>query len=350
MAGLVPDWTFVAGFATLGMVRVSQYLAIVWKYNRALAQRHEVVREGVFVRAFGKGGVWVLLLYVGVCLAYGFGLRGIMALNQVETTEFLRQALLWIAGVGLAVNFTSTITHYYYDGFIWKIRHKENRRNLALQDDGESAGDAASGETVSWWDSRRVSPAAKTLLKQGLYFGVPMLLAIAGAFVVRHRDDFNPDAANLHWQAAQARLAQGRRYAALQEFRKVVPALERRIEIEKTMLEIRPTPAHYAMLAQAIDLRSRVLTYEIASLDGSTHPAELYRQRIDEARESIVNYEKALELSAALGDMTDLNLNPRSREDVVKSIDELNDDVALAERELSNLSTAPVSTAPPSKS
>jgi hypothetical protein len=32
------------GFATIGMVHVTQYLAIVWKYNRGLARRPGAAR------------------------------------------------------------------------------------------------------------------------------------------------------------------------------------------------------------------------------------------------------------------------------------------------------------------
>src|SRR5262249_5936126 len=39
MEMLAPDWDFALGFAAIGMVHVSQYLAIVWKYNRNLSLR-----------------------------------------------------------------------------------------------------------------------------------------------------------------------------------------------------------------------------------------------------------------------------------------------------------------------
>ena len=49
----------------------------------------------------------------------------------------------WVLGTLFALAFTSEILHYYYDGFIWKVRHKENRQHLAMnenarEDEGEN--------------------------------------------------------------------------------------------------------------------------------------------------------------------------------------------------------------------
>lgn len=331
MSRMLPAWTFTAGFATLGMVHVSQYLAIVWKYNRALAQRHEAVRDGIFVRMFGRGGTWVLLLYVAACLAYGFGLRGLMALNMVQSTHVVQQILLWIAGTGLAINFTSTITHYYYDGFIWKIRHKENRRNLAMQE-GDEVEEAAT-QTVSWWEARRVTPAMRTFLRQSLYFGVPMLLVTIGAGMVRHRDELNPDSGILHIRAAQDYKRRGLIDRAVAEYKLATAAFDRRIELERQMLEIRATPAHYVMLGQAIDFQSRLTlwSYEIAPSELNVAPAQLHLERIAQAHEAIACYEKALELPPSLGLPTDLNLNTLSRNDVADLVSSLDNEIVAKE-------------------
>ena len=42
----ISEWGFAMGFATIGMVHVTQYLAIVWKYNRSLASRPGASRPG----------------------------------------------------------------------------------------------------------------------------------------------------------------------------------------------------------------------------------------------------------------------------------------------------------------
>ncbi len=48
ITGMVPEWNFALGFAVLGMVHATQYLAIVWKYNRGLSGREGAARSGVF--------------------------------------------------------------------------------------------------------------------------------------------------------------------------------------------------------------------------------------------------------------------------------------------------------------
>ena len=50
--------------------RLTQYLAIVWTYNRNLAQKPEKTRPR-FTRIFARGGVAVAGFYVALCLVYG---------------------------------------------------------------------------------------------------------------------------------------------------------------------------------------------------------------------------------------------------------------------------------------
>jgi len=129
----ISEWSFPLGFATIGMVHVTQYMAIVWKYNRSLASRPGASRPGWFLSSFTRGGLVIILLYVIFCQFYGFLVTWGPA-DVLHPGWLLNQdavAVKWVAGTLAAVLFTSTIMHYYYDGFIWKIRHKENRQNLA---------------------------------------------------------------------------------------------------------------------------------------------------------------------------------------------------------------------------
>ncbi len=98
---------------------MTQYLAIVWRYNRRLGQMPGRARPGLFARLHARGGWFVALFYVLVCLAYG----------EIITTVHDNR---WLMSVLLAIGFTSTLMHYYFDGFIWKLRHKQNREGLAL--------------------------------------------------------------------------------------------------------------------------------------------------------------------------------------------------------------------------
>ena len=99
-----------------------QYLAIVWAFNRRLVETGQD-RTGL-ARALFSARLGSLGAYVGVCLAYG-------AVAFVAYTSPF-------AGVGqtvlISLLVTSGLLHYYYDGFIWKLRRPETRAGLALDD------------------------------------------------------------------------------------------------------------------------------------------------------------------------------------------------------------------------
>jgi len=69
---------------------------------------------------FRRGAV---LLYLGLITAYGaIGLIPPLVANGTVSAFFY------------GMIFTSTILHYYYDGFIWKVRESANQSNLGLAD------------------------------------------------------------------------------------------------------------------------------------------------------------------------------------------------------------------------
>ena len=172
-----PDWTYQVGFATLGMVHVTQYLAIVWKFNRGLASRGEKrSRKGVFSYAFSKGGLVIAVGYVAICLIYGAVLNHDKLLDgqKEETYNWFTT----LSCVVVCISFTSTLMHYYYDGFIWKLRHKENSENLE-----DSSAPSKQVPIGSWWERlgqkslwarfKADTPVA-TLVRQACYFGLPL--------------------------------------------------------------------------------------------------------------------------------------------------------------------------------
>jgi len=161
MSQLVPEWSFKVGFAVIGIVHMTQYLAIVWRYNRNLATRAGRARAGWFQRLHSRGGWLIAGAYVLMCLTYG----------EVVTTE---RSSRWLMSALLAIGFTSTLLHYYFDGFIWKMRHEQNRENLNLD----------TGTSRSWWTAASSSRASTMLLRQVSYFGVPMALLTFGAVSV----------------------------------------------------------------------------------------------------------------------------------------------------------------------
>ena len=107
----------VLGIALFDISHDVQYDAIVWLFN--CRRVNSTPNVGRFMKTVFRRGM--VSLYIGLIVAYGaIGL--VPSLVQDETIKIVFTGFLW----------TSTILHYYMDGFIWKIRESTNRSNLGL--------------------------------------------------------------------------------------------------------------------------------------------------------------------------------------------------------------------------
>ena len=107
----------LVGIALFEVFHDVQYLSLVWIYNRKRVESDSSI--GGFMRfVFRRSGALVGV-YIGLVLAYG-GLSlsksyvGIDAVKNILTGVVTASALL----------------HFYYDGFIWKVREKSTRQSL----------------------------------------------------------------------------------------------------------------------------------------------------------------------------------------------------------------------------
>jgi hypothetical protein len=241
MASVAPEWSFKVGFAAIGIVHMTQYLAIVWRYNRGLARSEVKARGGWFRGIHARGGLWLAALYVLVCLAYGSGL------TQVHDNR-------WLMSVLLAIGFTSTLLHYYFDGFIWKVRHAQNRDNLGLG--GESA--------ESWWSRARVPGPAAVLTRQLLYFGVPMALLTAGMLGTVT----TPTNYIHHMYAAEASSRRGEYSRAATEAQLAFTAMRRQLPFAGRIAQLRPTAAREAAYAYLLYNQSYYANVVMPALAG----------------------------------------------------------------------------------
>jgi hypothetical protein len=98
-----------------------QYLAIVWIFNRRRVESDPGV--GSFSRFLFRRSYGLMALYLAMVLAYGA--IGPWAEAGVESEVTKRV----FAGV---VTF-SALLHFYFDGFIWKVRSKSTRQGLGLE-------------------------------------------------------------------------------------------------------------------------------------------------------------------------------------------------------------------------
>jgi Flp pilus assembly protein TadD len=109
----------LAGIALFEVFHDVQYLSIVWIYNLNRVQKDRGV--GAFTRFLFRRSGALVGVYVGLVAAYG-------SLNLVSTV--LSTGLLNRILTGLLA--ASALLHFYYDGFIWKVRERTTRQSLGL--------------------------------------------------------------------------------------------------------------------------------------------------------------------------------------------------------------------------
>ena len=110
----------ILGVAFFEIFHDVQYLTIVWLYN---CRRVNATTDlGRFMKFLFRRGPGMLPLYVGLVFAYG--IYGFVH-NRTSQDDVLQRTLLGLV-------WASTILHYYYDGFIWKVREKSTRVGLGL--------------------------------------------------------------------------------------------------------------------------------------------------------------------------------------------------------------------------
>ena len=113
----------LVGIALFEVFHDVQYLAIVWIYNRTRVERDQSIR-GFMRFVFRRSGA-LIGVYVGLVLAYG----AIGLTQSGVTVEWIRYLL-----VGAVT--ASALLHFYYDGFIWKVREPQTRTMLGMEGTG----------------------------------------------------------------------------------------------------------------------------------------------------------------------------------------------------------------------
>jgi Flp pilus assembly protein TadD len=107
------------GIALFEIFHDVQYLAIVWVFNRKRVDGDPNV--GSFSRFLFRRSASMLGLYVGLVIGYGF----VSSLQQSIS-------IVPIQNILIAVVWTSTLLHFYFDGFIWKVRESGTQAGLGI--------------------------------------------------------------------------------------------------------------------------------------------------------------------------------------------------------------------------
>ena len=125
----------LAGIALFEVFHDVQYLSLVWIYNRNRVEKDKSI--GGFMRFVFRRSGSLVGLYIGLVFAYG-SLGYFKDSVDVETIKRV------LTGVVAA----SGLLHFYYDGFIWKVRERSTRESLGLA--GGTADVSMGGFLPSW--------------------------------------------------------------------------------------------------------------------------------------------------------------------------------------------------------
>jgi len=125
----------LVGVALFEVFHDVQYLSLVWIYNRKRVETDSSI--GGFMRFVFRRSGSLIGLYVGLIFAYG-------ALGYFKSSVGPDVFKRILTGVVTA----SALLHFYYDGFIWKVREKSTRQSLGIG--GGTADVSTSGFLPSW--------------------------------------------------------------------------------------------------------------------------------------------------------------------------------------------------------
>jgi Tfp pilus assembly protein PilF len=109
----------LAGIALFEVFHDVQYLSLVWIYNRNRVEKDSSI--GGFMRFIFRRSGSLVGLYIGLIFAYG-------SIGYLNTHMNMATVTKVLTGVVAA----SALLHFYYDGFIWKVREKSTRQSLGL--------------------------------------------------------------------------------------------------------------------------------------------------------------------------------------------------------------------------
>src|SRR5207302_6309909 len=109
----------LVGIALFEVFHDVQYLSLVWIYNRNRVEKDSSI--GGFMRFLFRRSGSLVGLYVGLIFAYG-------ALGYFKSSIGIETVKRMLTGVVTA----SALLHFYYDGFIWKVREKSTRQSLGI--------------------------------------------------------------------------------------------------------------------------------------------------------------------------------------------------------------------------
>ena len=192
----------LVGIALFEVFHDVQYLSLVWIYNRNRVEKDKSI--GGFMRFVFRRSGSLVGLYLGLIFAYG-SLAYFNSQVQIDTIKRLLTGLVTASG----------LLHFYYDGFIWKVRESSTRQSLGLT--GGTAEVLPRGIFHGWllhgakWATAFVLPLTALWLWQ-VHTSIPAVLR--NGWIVRDL----PVGARRHYEYANSLRQDGQLAAAAREF------------------------------------------------------------------------------------------------------------------------------------
>jgi len=117
----------LAGIALFEVFHDVQYLSLVWIYNHNRVEKDSSI--GGFMRFVFRRSGSLVGVYIGLVFAYG----SLGIFKERVDVETIKRVLTGVVAA-------SGLLHFYYDGFIWKVRERATRESLGLTGGITSAG------------------------------------------------------------------------------------------------------------------------------------------------------------------------------------------------------------------
>ena len=271
----------VLGVALFEVFHDVQYLSIVWAFNRRRARDSGA---GRFTRVLFGGGRAMVFVYCG--LVFGYGLLRFVpeAVSSASVERFV-----------FSVVAASTMLHFYFDGFIWKIREADTGRALGIR---RAAGAAPAIPLRNAF----LTPHA---VKWAALFALPLALLVvletrAGAAPLRARYDnlvsLVPDSAEFQHNLGFAEREAGDLEAAEARYRRALeldPEYPRaHANLGIVLLSRGAWEAAAASLGRALELDD--------GYAAAHHNLGFIRERIGARLDAERHYRRAMELDPSL--------------------------------------------------
>ena len=271
----------LAGIALFEVFHDVQYLSLVWIYNRNRVEKDSSI--GGFMRFVFRRSGSLIGLYVGLVFAYG-SLAYFNSHLQIETIKRV------LTGVVAA----SGLLHFYYDGFIWKVRERSTRESLGLT--GGIASTTRNDFLPSW---------ALHGLKWVAVFVVPLSALWIGqtrsnlaeveqtAWISRDL----PNSARAHWKYGLALYKANRLDEAAEQYRIALQINPNEKEVHFNLGQVF---AAQSRLSEARSELEEALRSE--PRNGEYHAEYAYLlERLGQQDEAAAEFEKAISLEPKLG-------------------------------------------------